>query len=368
MIRQVILRLFESYFRHRWLYLIPMVIMTALAGFYYFTLKPTYIAHGVIYVQSDSFLSSLTQLTQNNASFWVSPSQYATNEIAELTQTAAFVRAVIQRTDLEPQMDQGSDRILEMIDETREDLWIYSLGENQLLVNAAHEDPIIAYQLVAALMDTFIDWQINTQQTDTEVAQAFFFDLVQEYEEKVLLARNELKAYLRAHPEPIRGDRLGEERLEIEHLQNAIDLAETRFANALNKLEDTQLAMAQVEADVRQTYLVIDAPTIPQNPELSLRELALKLGAFLAVGVLVSAGAVAGGAVLDRSFRFPQDVTQRLEIPVLAIITDITPAREKWWRRLLRRKQSNPLPASEKDPVIPAPEDLSLIEAAQDHN
>lgn len=350
MIRQIILRLFESYFRHRWLYLLPIGLMTVLAGVFYFTLKPTYIARGVIYVQSDSFLSSLTQLSQTNASFWVSPSQLATNEINELLQTSAFIRAIIQKTDLEPKMNEGTEVFLTMVEETRNDLWISSLGTNQILSNAAHEDPIIAYQLVSALMDTFINWQINTQQTDTEVAQAFFIDLVQKYEQDLTNARNILKTYLQDHPEPIRGERPGEERLEIEHLQNGIDLATARYANALNKLEDTQLAMAQVEADVRQTYLVIDAPTIPEKPEASLRELAMKIGAFIAVGILVSGGAVAGGAILDRSIRFPQDINQHLELPVLATIPDITPQPLSRWRRLIARmriRRSSPASQAE---------------------
>jgi len=340
MLRQVVLRLLESYFRHRWLYIFPFFLMTLLAGVYYFTLKPTFIARGVIYVQNDSLLTTLTDIYQNNPSFWISPSQITTNEINELKQTSSFLRAIIQKTDLEPQMNQGQEATQDMIEETQQDIWITSLGENQLVVNAAHEDPVIAFQLVDALISTYINWQINTQQTESEVAQAFFLNLVQEYEDKLLVTRDEMRAYLQEHPEPIRGERPGEEDLEIEHLQNAIDLAETRYANALNKLEDTQLAMAQVDADVRQSYLVIDAPTVPQEPEVSLKELAVKIAAFLAVGVFISAAGILGGAILDRSFRFPIDVQQRLELPVLAIIPDFTPVKQKssLKTRLQRRK------------------------------
>ena len=323
--------------------------MTVAAGVYYITIKPTYIARGVIYVQSDSFLASLTQLSQNNASFWVSPSQIATSEINELLQTSAFIRAIIQNTDLEPKMDEGTEVYLNMIVETRDNLWVSSLGNNQILANAANENPVIAYQLVTSLMDTYINWQINTQQTDTEVAQSFFVELVQEYEQELSNARNNMKTYLRDHPEPIRGERPGDEALEIQHLQNGIDLAEARYANALNKLEDTQLAMAQVEADVRQTYLVIDAPTIPEKPEVSLKELAIRLGAFIAVGVLVSAGAVAGGAILDRSFRFPYDVTQHLELPVLAVIPDTSPQPPTRWQTWKARLQSRRVGKSSQD-------------------
>ena len=263
MIRQVFLRVLESYFRHRWLYLIPLIIMIAAAGIYYFTLKPTYIARGIIYVQSDSFLSSLTELLPNNASYWVSPSQIATNEINELLQTSAFVRAIIQKTDLEPEMNQDLEVILEMIDETRQDLWIHSLGDNQLLANAAHEDPVIAYQLVSALMETFINWQINTQQTDTEVAQAFFIALVQKYEIVLLNARNEMRIYLRNHPKPVRGDRPGEEELEsfefVEQIEESLASDERPFEEIQE--DNEKIFEERHEDDVRENL-----PQFPRHP------------------------------------------------------------------------------------------------------
>jgi hypothetical protein len=55
---------------------------------------------------------------------------------------------------------------------------------------------------------------------------------------------------------------------------------------------------------------------------------------------MVSAGAVAGGAILDRSFRFPADVSQYLELPVLATIPDTTPQPPGRWQRWKAKRQS----------------------------
>ena len=128
MLRLFFLRVMESYFRHRWLYLLPIVIMVVAAFVYYFTLKPLFVARGVLYIQSESLLETLTDFTDNSGSYWISPSQSTANEMNELLQTAAFVRAVIQQTDLEQAMTGGQSVIQQNIKETRDDLMVYALA------------------------------------------------------------------------------------------------------------------------------------------------------------------------------------------------------------------------------------------------
>ena len=48
MLRLINLRLLESYFRHRWLYLLPIVIMVGVAAYYFTTAERLYTAvHGL---------------------------------------------------------------------------------------------------------------------------------------------------------------------------------------------------------------------------------------------------------------------------------------------------------------------------------
>ena len=152
MVRLVVLRILESYFRHRWLYLLPIVLMSILGVVFVLVTKPTYTAKGVLYVETQSYLASLTAVRDSNASWWTTPSQAVNQEISELLQTDAFVRAIIQRTSLEENMDKGPIIVETIIKSTRENVWAVSLGNNQLQVNAVHEDPEIAYQIVTAVI------------------------------------------------------------------------------------------------------------------------------------------------------------------------------------------------------------------------
>ncbi|MFZ0547767.1 MAG: hypothetical protein WAM60_20130, partial [Candidatus Promineifilaceae bacterium] len=130
---------------------------------------------------------------------------------------------------------------------------------------------------------------------------------------------------LEDHPEPTRGNRPEVEVLEIDRLQNVLSVASDRYSRALDQLEGARLATIQAEADVRQTYFVVDAPMVPSDPSISRRQLAVSGLIFVFVGVVIAAAAIVGGALLDRSLRFPMDVEQWLDLPVLALVPETRP-------------------------------------------
>ncbi len=323
MVRLVLLRLSESYFRHRWLYLVPIALFIGAAGVYYAVREPKYRADGVVYVQKESLLASLTSIRDVPFS-WNTPAKDTSTEILDLLQTDAFVRAIIIKTDLEEQMAEGPQAVEDTIEEARKAVWAIPLGNNQVQVSAAHEDPQIAYQLVNAIIENYIEWKVNGDRVEGEAALSFFENLTQVYKEELETARQELEDYLRTHPEPLRGNRPDLEMVEIERLQSKLRLAETRYAKALDNVENARLALAQVDNDANQTYLIIDAPTVPLEPEVSLKQTVLELGVFIAVGFLLSGIGIGGGALLDRTFRFPVDVQNLLSLPVLATVPEVT--------------------------------------------
>ena len=356
MLRLVILRLLESYFRHRWLYVLPIGAMIGLATYLLFYSEPSYLARGVLSVQTESYLSSLTNVRDNDAAWYLSAADVTRKEINELLQPDAFVRAVIQQTDLERKMDGGEAIVSVLIEETRGNAWAFKLGDNQLAVGASHVEPQIAYQLVNAVIEIYLRWQINAEQAESETASSFFGDIIETYEAELAAAREEMRQYLEVHPRPIRGERPETEQLELDRLQGAIDLASSRAAAALDKEEATRLAMAQIESDTRQKYFLIDAPSMPTEPSRSLKDIALQTAVVVGAGVLLALGAVTGGAIIDRSFRFPIDVTNRLDLPVLSIIPDTTP-RYKWYQ--FRTKRA----ASVIEPLQPDPGEAEMIPA-----
>jgi len=104
---------------------------------------------------------------------------------------------------------------------------------------------------------------------------------------------------------------------------------------------------------MRQSYVVIDSPKVPDKPEISRKQIALQLAVFLLVGVFLSGIGVTGAALLDRTFRFPIDISQGLNLPVLTQVPDVTPAQIK--KKLLKRAKKD------RKGALPAGKELDLV-------
>lgn len=354
MVRLVILRLTESYFRNRGLYQLPLVLMIVLAGVYVLRAPRVYISSGTVYVQTDSLLSSLTNM--GGAGFsWTTPAQATVNKIYELIGTDAFVRSAIHRTDLEARITADPLLIDEVIWEFREAVSLTVIGENLVRVSGTYTDPQIAQQIALSVIDAYTQWQLNAAQRESVVAQEFFNKLLEPYQQELEQAQADLQAYLRANPPPLRGERPDDQLMELELLQGRVDRSAERVMKAINNVEEARLAQSKAESDAHEKFRVVDAPKLPFRPTLSLKTTLRDIGIFMAVGVILSVGGIAAGAVLDRSVRFPVDVRHSLDLPVLAVVPEINavPALGlvSW---LLFWRRPRPAVAAQRGRLIPA--------------
>jgi uncharacterized protein involved in exopolysaccharide biosynthesis len=328
MVRLILLKLLETYFRHRWLFLLPILLMIAASARSFMGQKPIYIASGSMYIQQQSLLSQLTGSTSSGFS-WVTPAQATSGELKELLQTDSFVRAIVQLTDLEQEMSKGPAAVQTTIGNARNSVWVQAAGDNLIQVGGAYGQAITTQQLVSATMEIFIQWKINNDRQTSVVAQNFFANLIESYQADLDAARQRMQTYLDEHPDPVRGDRPSSERLDISRLQADIDSAAQRLASAVDKQENARLSVSKTESDVRQKYAVVDAPDVPAKPENSKKKALTNGLIFVVVGLLLAIVAVVGGATLDRSVRFPVDVQHGINLPVLAVVPDTAPRKKK---------------------------------------
>ncbi len=323
MARLFTLRLFDSYFRHRWLNLLPLVLMLGMAGAYFQLTAQQYISRGRLYVQKSSLLPSLTQIRVDGISYQ-SPTQIAVSEVNELVLTEAFIRSVIQKTDLEANMSAGPDVVQKTIDNFRTELSVQAVGDSIIEITVKDKDPKLAQQLAAAVIESYSLWKLNGDRQESAVAQAFFASVIPGYQDDLQKVRDQLETFLKQHPVQLRGERPPEEQVEIDRLQAAVESSSKRVENALEKEESARLSQTQAESSVRQDYLLIDAPSVPSKPETSLKERATGPAIFAIIGLLLTLGGIIGGALLDRTFRFPLDIRSNLNLPVLALVPDVS--------------------------------------------
>ncbi len=327
MVKAVLLHLLERYFHHRWLYLVPILVTIIAAGVYVATLEVDYTVQGVIYVNNQSLLASLTDLKDSNSSYWVTPAQATANELGELMKTDSFSRAIIQHTDLEKKMSEGPGVMSDVFTYIRKQVWATTLGDNQVQISAADPNPVIAQQLVSSLIENYIQWKMNSKKAESQAALDFFSSLITQYKANLDSSRNDLEKYVSEHPEPIRGSRPYLEQFEIDRLNGPIKIAEDRYTSALDKEENAKLSLQQIESDTRQTYILIDAPAFPAKPDTSLKRVGISMGIFLAVGIILTIALIVVSYLLDRTVHFSLDVSTQLNLPVLAMIPDTAPQK-----------------------------------------
>jgi hypothetical protein len=319
MLRIVLLRLLESYFRHRWLYPMPL-ILAIVAGVAYILLSPPeYLSYGNIYIEKDTLLATLTsEATDGN--WWATPAEVTTNEIYELIGTNSFVRSAIAKTALEENMAGGPDVVEDTMIYFREAITVSPNGDKLVGIAATSDDPLLAQQIVNSVMETYIQWRLNNDYRESVVAQEFFEDQIEPYSRDVENARADLVAYLNANPAPVRGDRPANEEFEIARLQSELEQAEVRLRSARDNEESARLALVQSESLTRQSYLIIDEPALPRESEFSISGFVLDLAIFVIAGAFLTLAGIALSALLDRTLRFPIDVRHSLSLPLLAMI------------------------------------------------
>jgi capsular polysaccharide biosynthesis protein len=351
--RAFVARVLESYFRHRWLNLIPLALMMVGAVVWLLTAKPEYTSRGTVYAQGGSLLASLAaDITSQTG--WTSPAKAMADDLNSLLQSDAFMRSVVAGSELEPEMNRGPRAADRTLKDARKAVWTETLGQNMVLVGAAHTSPVVAQQLSEGVIRNYLLWRENNRSNEGVTAQSYFEKLMPQYEADVRTARQDLEAYLVQHPDPVRGDRPTEETFQIERLQAAVQEATQRLSETVAKAEKAKLAGDRSTIDVQQTFTIIDAPQIPPEPSTSRRKQALNMAVFFLAGLLLSGVAVIGGALLDTSLRFPADVQQKLGLPVLGSIPSVRPERKKRSGRRARKEREEPRVDSDVAPALGA--------------
>ena len=344
MLRLFILRLVETYLRHRFLWLLPIGLMVAYAGYNFIATKPPYISLTAVYINKETLLADINALNQGGLA-WVTPAQAAVDQIKELFQTDAFIRSVIQHTSLEDEIKADPEATKTIINATRSSIWVTTLGNNTIVIGASALTPILAQQLANGAIEVFIQWKINTGQQATTAALSFYKDLVQTYAKEAATAETDLKKFLDDHPVPVRGDRVPSEDVEILRLQGLLSSANDRFKKAQDNLEASQLSEKVNESAVRQMYLIVDSPNFPDKAAQSKKSILTNSLIFVVVGVILSVMGVVVGTIIDPAVRFAEDITIHLELPVFAILPDWSPTKANKAGKKNKKEQAAPKPA-----------------------
>jgi capsular polysaccharide biosynthesis protein len=350
----LVLRLFETFFRRWWLYLVPVVLLAGLGVMKVSGAKDNFRSVGTVNVASTTLTSSLSDVRGNPDYGWDTPASATSKQLNALLGTEQFVSSVASAAGLDDEVSSG----LITLDEIRVSVYSWATSSNLMKVSASSADPSIAPALARATIEQFIQLVIDSEVSDSTSAESFYAELADSYEDDVSTARQEFDRFVTAHPAPLPPlTRPEHEQIEFNRLSALLSQAEGRYNNALDKSLGARLSIQQSMADVSQRLRMLDSPDGAYK-EGKLKKAVLTFGTFVAIGLLLAMASVLLGTLLDHSVRTASDVQQRLGLRVLAIVPDggsvLAPATAGATRRATRtrtatRRVSQPAKASARE-------------------
>jgi len=322
--RGFVLRLVENFFRHKILYILPALLFASL-GVYLASGVEQYSSKGVVFVQNESFLSSLTEVRVDGFSYSY-PSDLAATELFGLLETESFVTSVLDLSGAESRMSYPGQSQEELYDAVRASVDAFPGGENFVTVVGSSDQPDVARNLSAATIETFIQWQIDADLAQSRSAEKFVEELIVGYRADAEAARGELSKWVRANPGPnVVTDRPIDQQIALRSLEEEITSAEDRYNLAVSKGEEARLASAQAESSTRQGFAIVDEPILPTTPDNGLMELLLSGVFFGVIGLSMSAAVLAFTSASDTTLRFPSEIEELLDVDLLAVVPKVSP-------------------------------------------
>jgi hypothetical protein len=309
-------RALHVFFGKPFLFVLPALLIS-MFGVYSATSKPKqYFSVATLSVSSETFLGDLSNVRSADFSF-DTPASTITRQFNELMQTDGFATTVIEAAEAASSTEVG----LLTLEEVREGVYAAASGDRIMRIVAVAAVPATAQALATSAIATFKNWVIAAEVSGSDVAESFYDQQLAAYDLEVQAASEELTAYLETHPEPInsREQRDIAEQLQIEYLNGQLADAEERFERAFDNRELSRLATLESSADIDQRLNVLDAPSLPTLPMSGLRDLAMTMILFGALGVFFSLALVALATVIDRSVLWAGDL-DRLGAPVRAVV------------------------------------------------
>lgn len=312
-------RLLETFFRRWYLYVIPLVLLTALGVVTVMGRGERYLTSGVILVNRDSLLNQLTSAQGQTQFGFDTPATYTSRQFNTLLGTEAFIQSVIKGAGLTTAIQTG------VLTENgvRHSLSAAAQGDQLVVIAAASDNPDLSLRLAKSAIDSYLQFEVDNDVAQSQSTEKFFEQLLVPYQQRLDAAREDLSNYVAGHPAPVQNvSRPVDEQVEIQSLTDAVNRANDQLSTARSSLSSAQVASAQSSTDVAQRLRVVDSPEQPLAPQPHRRKDALTLMLFMVLGALVSAAALVVVTLLDRSVRNSEELESDLHLPVLGTVPD----------------------------------------------
>jgi capsular polysaccharide biosynthesis protein len=329
----VIWKLVEAFFRHKFLILVPPVLIPLIVGpIALVNVQAQYESSASIWVERATYLSY-----NDGWNGWITPAQNQTNRLGEFLRTRSFQQDVARRTTLAPLI--GSTGGEEAIRRTLLNLAVVPDGTNLVTIRFRSDKPETAHEVVAGVVDAFKQRLTEDRMAQAGLAISFYEEQLRTAENELIRSNDDVRRYLAMNPQPLTaasgptpafsgpgGPQMNLD-AELTGLQRSLQRQDADVEQRRALLERARLEASAALEGQQLGFQVIDAPMRPTVATTDRRKALMTPIAGLAAGLGLSAILLVLLVAGDRSIRNAGDLA--VDLPVVGSVPGFRPNRSQ---------------------------------------
>jgi uncharacterized protein involved in exopolysaccharide biosynthesis len=312
----VVRKFLETFFRHKWLFLTPPVVIPLVVGVWTYLNAPTsYEATASISVSRPRYIS---YSDGDPSSQWRTPAQLEIARIQELLTTRAFVMDIARRTSLAPFVGSPTSEVRIWSVVNAQQVRLLANGDHVVKVLVRSPRPDLSYEVVKALLDAHSEKTMADQAIQADVAISFYGARLQEVEATLAKSNAALRRYVAtARPTTSGSTRAASDAPrptvvdpQLDELQSRAELDSNDVERARSVLEQARLQSMAAQQGRQLGFQVMDPPEVPIFRSRDRRAMMLAPIAGLLVGLILSGVVLVLLVATDRSLRTQTDLPE----------------------------------------------------------
>jgi uncharacterized protein involved in exopolysaccharide biosynthesis len=326
----VVIRYLETFYRHKRLFALPLLIGLAISVTFALVQPQTSIATTRIWYD---FTASVP-LTSGVAA-GATPADGEAQVMTELLHTRSFCTQVFAHSPLRSYLQTPTGyaeavdtvtalktnvnallgrRLKPMSDATLAGLTydllakqttVIAAGPQIVVVTLTLKDPTVATGTLQAIVDQYTEVVLSDRKTQSQTAVDFWQQQVDQQPDRITVSAAAVAAYLHLHPELAQPNAIPDPTLT--KLRNAENLDLDRYTTLLANLDAAKLTLAASTTPAASGFKLIDPPASFDSATGLKKQLFFAFGGLL-LGIIISGAGIVALTLLDPTLRREEDV------------------------------------------------------------
>ncbi len=316
-------RFADNLSRRFWLFLAPVLLITAIGVLQVSRAIPVFESTGVLDAAANPYLES-PDLAVGSVAQLDLDAEAISQLLNEQLGTDSFVIDIARAAGLGEQVENEDVTPVDV----RRAISVSATGRDLVTVGARWADAAKSRQLVVAAIETFDEFLTRTIVAESAELSSEQQALLELRQSQADASTAEYDAYVASLAADTTDDLTTAERLRVDRLTERLRAATDAEDESLRLIDVLTNVGRQASDGSWQLIKVVDEPRVPTEPTDDLPPESLSIAGFVLLGLVIAIGAAVMTTALDRSISTPAHLASVTGIPV---VVPVRPLRPREW-------------------------------------